>query len=248
MRIKLPEPFLFEAGKRAVLLLHGFTGHSADVRMLGRFLEKKGYTTHAPQYKGHGVPPEELVQSTPEEWWQDVLDAYQLLKDKGYEEIAVAGLSMGGVFSLKLGYTLPVKGIITMCTPVNVKSEEVMFKTMLKYIKEFKQLQGKSKEEVDQEMETIRDPALRTLRAAHEIFGEIHEQIRQVEAPLLVVQAEKDQLIDINSANKIYESVSSTIKDLKWYEKSGHVITIGPEKEQLYEDIFEFLEQLNWSV
>ncbi len=42
MKIKLPKPFTFEAGPRAVLLLHGFTGHSADVRMLGRFLEKKG--------------------------------------------------------------------------------------------------------------------------------------------------------------------------------------------------------------
>lgn len=58
MQIKKPEPFTFEAGDRAVLLLHGFTGHSADVRMLGRFLEKKGYTTHAPIYEGHGVEPE----------------------------------------------------------------------------------------------------------------------------------------------------------------------------------------------
>ena len=41
MRIAQPKPFFFESGKRAVLLLHGFTGNSADVRMLGRFLEKK---------------------------------------------------------------------------------------------------------------------------------------------------------------------------------------------------------------
>ena len=41
MKVKQTKPFTFEAGKRAVLLLHGFTGNSADVRMLGRFLEKK---------------------------------------------------------------------------------------------------------------------------------------------------------------------------------------------------------------
>lgn len=41
MKIIQPKPFTFEAGSRAVLLLHGFTGHSADVRMLGRFLEKR---------------------------------------------------------------------------------------------------------------------------------------------------------------------------------------------------------------
>lgn len=42
MNKSLSQPFFFQAGPRAVLLLHGFTGSSADVRMLGRFLEKKG--------------------------------------------------------------------------------------------------------------------------------------------------------------------------------------------------------------
>src|SRR5690606_37594541 len=120
MKIKPPQPFTFEAGKRAVLLLHGFTGNSADVRQLGRFLEKNGYTSHAPQYKGHGVPPEQLVHTGPDDWWKDVLDGYQFLKGKGFDEIAVAGLSLGGVFSLKLGYTVPVKGIIPMCAAMYI--------------------------------------------------------------------------------------------------------------------------------
>ena len=116
MKIIAPKPFTFEGGKRAVLLLHGFTGNSADVRMLGRFLQDKGYTCHAPIYKGHGVSPEELLQYDTQDWWKDVLMAYDSLKRKGYNEIAVAGLSLGGVFSLKLGYTVPIKGIITMCS------------------------------------------------------------------------------------------------------------------------------------
>ena len=62
--------------------------------MLGRFLETKGYTCHAPHYKGHGVPPEELVTTGPTDWWKDVMMAYDFLKSKGYDEIAVAGLSL----------------------------------------------------------------------------------------------------------------------------------------------------------
>lgn len=41
MQIKLPEPFLFEESNRAVLLLHGFTGNSADVRQMGVFYKNK---------------------------------------------------------------------------------------------------------------------------------------------------------------------------------------------------------------
>lgn len=162
MRMKLPQPFTFEAGKRAVLLLHGFTGNSADVRMLGRFLEKKGYTSHAPHYKGHGVPPEQLVHTGPEDWWQDVMDGYNLLKDKGYEEIAVAGLSLGGVFSLKLGYTVPVKGIIPMCAPMYIKSEEVMYEGVLEYARDFKKFEGKKEDQIEAEMQEFRKTPIKT--------------------------------------------------------------------------------------
>ena len=106
--------------------------------MLGRFLEKKGYTCHAPIYKGHGVPPEELVHTGPTDWWQDVTEAYQLLKDKGFEKIAVVGLSLGGVFSLKLGYTVPVLGVVPMCAPMYIKSEETMYQGILAYAREYK--------------------------------------------------------------------------------------------------------------
>ena len=47
-----------------MLLLHGFTGNSADVRQLGRYLQK-GYTSYAPQYEGHAAPPEEILKSSP---------------------------------------------------------------------------------------------------------------------------------------------------------------------------------------
>ena len=97
MKKMVPKPFTFEAGERAVLLLHGFAGNSADCRMLARFLEGKGYTCHGPQYKGHGVPPEELVHTGPDDWWQDVMDGYHYLKNRGHESIAAVGLSLAGL-------------------------------------------------------------------------------------------------------------------------------------------------------
>ena len=73
MKIAAPKPFTFEEGKRAVLLLHGFTGNSADVGCLGVFLKKRAIHAMPHIYKGHGVPPEELVHTGPEDWWKDVM-------------------------------------------------------------------------------------------------------------------------------------------------------------------------------
>lgn len=246
MKLVTSKPFTFEAGKRAVLLLHGFTGNTADVRMLGRFLEKKGYTTHAPLYKGHGVPPEELVHTGPEDWWKDVMDGYQLLKSKGYEEIAVAGLSLGGVFSLKLGYTVPIKGIVPMCAPMYIKSEEIMYKGILDYAREYKQREGKTLQQIEIEMNEYQKTPMKTLKALQGLISEVRENVDMIYAPTFVVQARHDHMINTNSANIIYNEVESHIKEIKWYEESGHVITLDKEREQLHEDIFQFLERLDW--
>lgn len=248
MRITQPKPFFFEAGPRAVLLLHGFTGNSSDVRMLGRFLEKNGYTSHAPHYKGHGVPPEELVHTGPKDWWKDVVDGYNKLKEAGYEEIAVAGLSLGGVFSLKLGYSVPVKGIVTMCSPMTMKTTDLMYEGVVKYARDYKRYEGKTPEVIEQEIVELKKTPMESLKDLQALVQDVRQHIDMVYAPLLVVQGRKDDVIDVNSANIIYEVTESINKDLKWYEESGHVITLGPEKEQMHGDILHFLESLDWNV
>ena len=246
MKIVQSKPFTFEAGKRAVLLLHGFTGNTADVRMLGRFLEKQGYTCHAPLYKGHGVPPEELVLSGPEDWWNDVITGYNYLKSQGHEEIAVAGLSLGGVFSLKLGYTVPIKGIVPMCAPMYIKSEEVMYKGILEYAREYKQREGKTPEQIEKEMEEYQQTPMKTLKALQNLIADVRDNVDMIYSPTFVVQARHDNMINMNSANIIYNEVESVFKEIKWYEQSGHVITLDKERDQLHKDIYQFLEKLDW--
>ncbi|MFE4129290.1 alpha/beta hydrolase [Peribacillus sp. YIM B13482] len=247
MKIKLQQPFTFKGGKRAVLLLHGFTGNSADVRILGRYLEKQGYTCHAPHYKGHGVPPEELVKTGPTDWWKDVMMAYDFLKSEGHEEIAVAGLSLGGVFSLKLGYTVPIKGIVTMCAPMYIKSEEMMYKGVLEYAREFKKYEGKTQEQIELEMDLLADKPMNTLKALQELITDVREHVDLIYAPTFVVQGRHDDVINPKSADIIIDAIESPVKQIKWYEESGHVITLDKERNQLHEDVFEFLESLDWS-
>ena len=245
MKIVEQKPLTFKGdNKRAVLLLHGFTGNTSDVRLLGRYLNEKGYTCYIPLYKGHGVPPEELVEFGPKDWWKDVTAAYQHLKEMGYEEIAVGGLSLGGVFSLKLGYTVPVKGIVTMCAPMYIKSEEVMYEGVLEYARSYKQREKKADEVIEQEMAQFKP--MNTLKELQNLIKEVRESVDLIYSPVFVIQARHDQMIDTNSANIIYEEVESIQKDIKWYENSGHVITHDKEKEQVFEDFYQFLENLDW--
>ncbi|MGM9988297.1 MAG: alpha/beta hydrolase [Bacillaceae bacterium] len=246
MKFSQPKPFTFEGGERAVLLLHGFTGHTGDVRLLGRYLERRGYTCHAPQYKGHGVPPEQLVHTGPSDWWKDVVDGYNHLRELGHEKIAVVGLSLGGLFSLKISYTYPVVGVVPMCAPMFTKSEEVMYHGVLRYARACKVQEGKSPEQINEEMLRFKETPMNTLKSLRDFMKDIHHNTDMVYAPLFVVQARHDEMIDPASANIIFDEAQSSIKKLKFYEESGHVITIDKERDILNEDIYQFLESLEW--
>lgn len=246
MKRLVMEPFYFQAGKRAVLLLHGFTGYSADVRQVGRFLEKKGYTSIAPHYKGHGVAPEQLVHTAPTDWWQDVEGAYQTLQQDGYEQIAVVGLSLGGVFTLKLSTVQPVLGAVVMCAPMTMRTTDKMFEGVLRYAENYKKLEGKAENIIEKELAAIKAQGMPSLAELRKLVTEVRSELDMVYAPLLVIQATHDEVIDPQSAKVIYEGVSSDEKQLKWYDESGHVITLDKEKEQLHEDIYTFLQSLPW--
>lgn len=249
MKKALFSPFFFEAGERAVLLLHGFTGSSADVRMLGRFLEKKGYTSIAPHYKGHGVDPEQLIVSTPDEWWQSVKEAYETLQQKGYKEIAVAGLSLGGVFALKLAMNEKLLGVVTMCAPMTMRTTEIMFEGVVEYAENYKKFEGKDAATIAQEVAAIKEAGMPSLPQLQQLITDVRNDLDLdlVYAPIFVVQATHDEVINPASAQTIYDNVASDEKTIKWYDESKHVITLDKEKEQLHEDIYAFLEGLPWS-
>ncbi len=228
-----------------MLLLHGFTGNSSDVRQLGRFLQKKGYTSYAPHYEGHAAPPEEILKSSPFVWFKEALDGYDFLVEKGYDEIVVAGLSLGGCYALKLSLNRDVKGIITMCSPMYIKTEGSMFDGVLEYARNFKKYEGKDETTINKEMDVFQPSE--TLKELQGQIQDVRDHVDEVMDPLLVVQAEQDQMINTDSANIIYNESESDEKDIKWYANSGHVITIDKEKELVFEDVYQFLESLDWS-
>lgn len=246
MKIIAPKPFTFYGDHRAVLLLHGFTGSTLHVRKLGKYLHERGFTCHAPLYKGHGLAPEELVQTEPSNWWQDVLDGYHFLKEKGYEDIAVAGVSLGGVFSLKVGIELPVKGIVTMSAPAKEKQIDYLRKRLLDYAKGYKKIEGKEANIIDEEIEELKQVPIKSLRSLQRLILETGKQMDRISSPILIMQGCLDEPLYIKSAKMISEQVQTKEKRLKWYQNSGHILTLEKDQEMVFEDTYTFLNQLNW--
>jgi len=145
---------------------------------------------------------------------------------------------------LKLGYTVPVKGIVTMCAPTYIKSEEVMYEGVLEYASNYKVREGKSPEVVEKEMQDF--APMNTLKELQNLIADVRKSIDLIYSPVFVIQGRHDHMINTDSANIIYQEVESDLKEIKWYENSGHVITHDKEKEVVFNDFYAFLEKLDW--
>jgi len=105
-------PFYWQGGPVGVLLCHGFTATTAEVRLLAHSLHNQGYSVAGPLLPGHGTTPEDCNQHTWQEWYTSVEQAYQQLLSN-CQTVVVGGESTGALLILRLAAIHPeVAGIL----------------------------------------------------------------------------------------------------------------------------------------
>lgn len=260
LKLARAKPFFYQKGDRAVLLLHGFTGTPQDLKKLGIFLSEQGYSCYAPIYSGHGLGAEAILNASPQQWWQDAQDALAYLQAEGYFEVAIIGHSMGGIFTMMLAElwsahneihnpqcnNLQIKGIVTLCSPVQRRPADELNQRLFSYARQYKQLQQKDPDQINYEIQHLACDNLQSLNQVSNFSEQAGEQLNRIEMPVFVVQGELDGESYKNSAIKIFSGVSTRKKYLKRYPQSGHLIMYGPEKEEMQQDILRFLNSLAW--
>lgn len=248
MNVKMPGEFYFDEGSEyAVLLLHGFTGNTSDVRQLGRHLQKKGITSYSFNYEGHAAPPENILQSSPHTWYRQTLEAYDFLKSEGYDKIFAAGVSLGGVFALLLSQDRDTIGTAAICSPMFMKSHDELLLSYKTYAENFKKrFENKDQQTIDNELEASLGDAHDTLSDINVMIDRARGSLEDVFDPVFTAQGALDEVIDPESANVIHDSISTdpSEKRLKFYENSGHVLTIDEDKKELFDDIYGFMEEI----
>jgi len=245
MKLLPPKPFYYEGGKKAVLLLHSFTSNPNDMKKLGSYLQQNQYSCYAPTLSGHGLPAEELLNYGPADWWQDVLGGYQLLKDKGFEHIAVVGLSLGGVLALKTAQELQINGVVTMSVPM-YKEAGVLKERIVYYAKRYKQLEGKEDQQIASEMAELDHLPFESLTHFEHLINQTRDQLARITSPVHVLYGEMDDPSYKTSAEKIFQSVTSDQKTIKGFAHSKHLMTLGKDMNEINQDILTFLNELKW--
>lgn len=245
--IRKPAPLFFEQGPHAVILLHAYSGSSNDMRLLARKLESQQYTVLAPIFTGHatGDPADILRDGSPQKWWQDTQAAIAFLRERGYHQIAIFGLSLGGLFATRALMADPqLVGGGTIASPVIFKGQTnvpTAFVAMARAVYRAQQLDAST---LAHKMAWIQDHLQAQLTAIQAFADTTATQLRRINQQVFIAQGDQDQMIDPRSGQWLAAAYPANQIDYHEYAGAGHVLTVNSAHHALEADILAFLHPI----
>ncbi|BBB91774.1 MAG TPA: alpha/beta fold hydrolase [Methylomusa anaerophila] len=234
------EPFLLPGGRRGVLVVHGFTGSPSEMRLIGEYLHQQGFTVLGPRLCGHGTTPEEMSRTAWQHWYSAVEDGYHYLAGMCDEVLAV-GLSMGGLMVLKLSSEYEVGKTAILSAPIYIAERRLRLLPVYRMFRDYVSRKRKRIAGIDDVYSVTYDRTpLRSLTSLLDFIKQVDRLLPAITTPSLIVQSLTEHTVRPESAQHIFDRLGSKDKKLVWLKKSGHVITLDVEKEQVFNEVVQF--------
>ena len=253
-----------------VLLIHGLTGTPAEMRLLGKGLNKQGFTIYGVQLAGHCAAMEDLVASRWTDWLRSVESGLQRFGSH-VDHVVVAGLSMGSLLSLAVAQKHPdkVAGVGALSTTFRYDGWSIPSYTRLAFLLPLFRLLGIGRNSVFMEAPPygIKDEALRAriveqmnsgdssaaglpgnpwwsvieLRA---LSAHVMKNLPQMRSPCLVLHAREDDISSVSNAHDIERIAVNSHVELVLLDNCYHMITIDRERRTVIAKLNEFIERI----
>lgn len=233
--------FLWE-GKQgsdtAILLLHGFTATTVEVRPMARFLNDHGFTVQGTLLPGHGVSPEELNKVRYQDWIDIVEKNLETLLAR-YKKVYLLGESMGALLSLWLAAKTPtLTGVMIFAPALRIKGlwRSRLIWPFVKYMK-------KKRIDLTSPWQGFNVVPLQAAAQLNRLQAKVRSILHKIQQPILIIQGKLDHTIDPMGSLVVLENVRSTDKELVWLEDSPHVILLDKQFELVCELCLEFIQR-----
>jgi len=242
---------LVQPNKACVLLIHGFTATTVEVRPFAEQLHKAGYDVFAPLLPGHNTDPFDLNSKKFTDWTGYLEKKLNFICSK-YEKVFVSGESMGGLLSCYLAEKYPeIAGLLLFAPALSVKN--LSFLGLIRYFKPFLGESVKSESEnkiVEVEDEYIypwKGYNVKPTWAGYELYrlqNTVRKNLARITQPTLIFQGVLDQTIEVKSAEIVYQNILSSQKELIYLNNSAHCVILDKEFDFVLNKSLKFLSNL----
>ena len=238
------DSFYWQGGSTGVLLSHGYTATTAEVRPLAQILHRNGFTISGPLLPGHFTKPQDLNHIRWQDWANEVEKAYQELQSN-CQKVYVGGESTGALLAFYLArHHLEVAGILVYSPALKLNQSPLrifqlyLFSAFIPYIR--KKDPGSNQFWQGYRVYPLRG-AIQLIRLQKEIF----QLLPNIHQPVIIFQGKLDKTVHPSVPSIIDREIGSEIKEIHWMEKSGHVVILEEELPFIANTSCDFIRKIS---
>ena len=211
---KEERPFLLDHGqktKSVVLLVHSFAAGPWEVRELGERIHKLGYNVYGMLIgNGRNTP-----QSTWKYWYNSLENAYIISRYIG-EKTIVVGLSTSGGLCVKLcSDHSEIAAFVSVASAIHFKDKRMWPLNLTRMFS------GSGRKKDHSFAHRMRSPAIQEVYKLADIATTLLSRLKQ---PVLILHSNEDEIIDVRSAETIFNSVASNHKRIVLFDGAPHFL------------------------
>lgn len=264
--------FFLPGGPDGILLIHGLTGTPNEMRIVGKGLNKAGFTVYGMQLSGHCGNEADLCKTTWQDWYHSVEKAAALLQTK-VDRVFVSGLSMGALLALKLAADQPklvkgvgVYGVTFRYDGWSMPGWAKHFFFLLVWLKRLRIFQKSAFTE--QPPYGLKDERIRATVEASMFSGDstqaglagnpfpalaemqhlakiVRKQLPDVYAPCIIIHSGNDDIADIKSNARVVERHISGPSRFVQLDDSYHLVTIDRQRREVVQETAAFFQEIS---
>jgi esterase/lipase len=233
------EPFLLlpkNSSKIGVVLVHGFLASPAEVRGMGEELVNAGHPVVGVRLKGHGTSPWDLRERSFRDWLESVRAGCRIIGDFS-ERFCIVGFSTGGALALlHAAESKAPAGVAAISVPIIFGNRNMRFVPLVhganRLVRAISPVEGvmpfRPNQSEHPHINYYHMP-IRGLNELRLLRDELRIRSKEVRCPVLLLQGDKDPVVDAKSMGKLRGLLSAAKIEAKMIPSKRHGI--------LYEDI-----------
>lgn len=234
----------------ALLLLHGFGGKTTNWKYAAqKIYEELKLPVYIPRLPGHGTNLSDFLNSNADQWLRKSVDSYLYLKSS-YDNIYVAGISMGGLLAALIASRFEVKKLSLTAPAFFTLNKSIALTPYLKYfVKEIDNnfsldnIEELSQAEIDYHKNYSFNHYPTVLAELYSLIQKARSSVEKIKTPTQLILSENDEQVATAKIKKfLNKKMGKFLKDQKIYQKSSHVIINDVEKKRCAADIIKFLK------
>jgi len=231
--------------KRSVLILHGFSSTTYEIKELAIFLGNNGYHTIAKNLPGHGTTAENCNKIKYHDWLYFVKEEIAKLSSQS-EKTYVVGCSMGAVLALYGASIFPLNGCIVGGTVLNFNNPFTINYLIPLFSRIIKKRNKKSRhpESLKNKIKFYgyEEYPLIALNEMRKLNQFVKKKLSKITCPSLIIHSTADRMSILENVHIVFDSINSSIKEKMFIDRAHHnLFDDNQDQKIIFNKILNFL-------